>query len=280
MKALMLEVLRWLTGCVWLALVNNGISPWLQDFLLEGLGGYEILNNFELAIVQVLIVLPVLYLIMRNSLLFRVHKLFSSRGGSGAIETPRDKRSSLNESISRLSRNFVPANENTVSRQSLEDKELFLRATDEVDKGKANVALWATAMAVKEGDEEKAKYEYIRLRVEEFKIKTPEEIQEEEERREREVKEKEERQEREIKEKEEIQVKEAFERKHQEFFQLVSELETIRHKVVQGASSPLQGPWKVREPQGFEVECQTREKFGQYAKGRLAWAKEKGFAKN
>ena len=94
--------------------------------------------------------------------------MFTSRGSGGGIETPRDKRSSLNGSISRLSRNSVSSNENRTSTQSLEDKELFLVATNELDEGDPDKALWATAVAVKEGDEEKAKYEYIRLRVEEL----------------------------------------------------------------------------------------------------------------
>ena len=148
---------------------------------------------------------------------------------------------------------------------AVEDKYLFLRATEEVDNGSVNAALWATAMALKEGNEDQAKYEYIRLRVEELKSKSDEELDEEDSRREEE-----------IREREDVKAKKAFEKKHEEFFRLVSELEKIQHKVLLGASSPLQGPWRVREPRGFEVECKTRDKFNQYAKGRVAWAKEKG----
>ena len=44
-----------------------------------------------------------------------------------------------------------------------DDKQLYLDATQEVDNGTPDPALWAMAMALAEGDEEKAKYRYIAL---------------------------------------------------------------------------------------------------------------------
>ena len=44
------------------------------------------------------------------------------------------------------------------------DEQLYLEATQEVDNGTQDPALWAKAMALAEGDEEKAKYRYIALR--------------------------------------------------------------------------------------------------------------------
>ena len=51
------------------------------------------------------------------------------------------------------------------------DAQLYLKATQEVDGGKQNPALWAKAMALTEGNEKKAKYRYITLRVEEWSKK-------------------------------------------------------------------------------------------------------------
>jgi len=48
------------------------------------------------------------------------------------------------------------------------DEQLYLEATQEVDSGTQAPALWAKAMALAEGDEKKAKYRYIKLRVEEL----------------------------------------------------------------------------------------------------------------
>ena len=47
----------------------------------------------------------------------------------------------------------------------MNDEELYLKATNEVDAGEQHPAIWAKAVAVMNGDHEKAKYEYIRLRV-------------------------------------------------------------------------------------------------------------------
>ena len=55
------------------------------------------------------------------------------------------------------------------------DEQLYLEATQEVDSGTQKPALWAKAMALAEGDEKKAKYRYIALRVEQ-KSSTSEKI--------------------------------------------------------------------------------------------------------
>ena len=46
------------------------------------------------------------------------------------------------------------------------NEQLYLDATKEVDSGTQDPALWAKAMALAEGDEDKARYRYITLRVE------------------------------------------------------------------------------------------------------------------
>ena len=46
------------------------------------------------------------------------------------------------------------------------DEELYLEATTEVEGDKKDPALWAKVMALTEGDQDKAKYKYIKLRVE------------------------------------------------------------------------------------------------------------------
>ena len=45
-----------------------------------------------------------------------------------------------------------------------DDKQLYLDATQEVDNGTPDPALWAKAMVLAEGDEEKARCHYIALR--------------------------------------------------------------------------------------------------------------------
>ena len=50
----------------------------------------------------------------------------------------------------------------------MQDEELYLLATDEVEKGKKDNALWSKSMAMAEGDETKAKYKYIKLKVETY----------------------------------------------------------------------------------------------------------------
>lgn len=50
----------------------------------------------------------------------------------------------------------------------MRDEDFFLQATNEVDEGKQHSALWAKAVALVEGDEVKAKYQYIKLRVEQL----------------------------------------------------------------------------------------------------------------
>ncbi|MCK5395841.1 MAG: hypothetical protein KAJ32_07600, partial [Gammaproteobacteria bacterium] len=48
------------------------------------------------------------------------------------------------------------------------DEELYLKATNEVESGKNDAALWAKALTLAEGNQEKAKYQYIKLRVEQL----------------------------------------------------------------------------------------------------------------
>lgn len=50
----------------------------------------------------------------------------------------------------------------------MNDEELYLEATKEAESDSRNPALWAKAVAVSEGDQEKAKYQYIKLRVEQL----------------------------------------------------------------------------------------------------------------
>jgi uncharacterized membrane protein YhaH (DUF805 family) len=51
----------------------------------------------------------------------------------------------------------------------MEDEEFYLEATNEVDNRRPSPAIWAKAMALAEGDPSKAKYTYIKLRVEHLK---------------------------------------------------------------------------------------------------------------
>lgn len=48
------------------------------------------------------------------------------------------------------------------------DEVLYLEALNEVDEGKAVPALWAKVMVIAEGDKDKAKYQYVKLRVEQL----------------------------------------------------------------------------------------------------------------
>ena len=50
----------------------------------------------------------------------------------------------------------------------MEDEKLYLEATNEVEGENRGPALWAKTMTVCDGDERKAKYEYIRCRVRHF----------------------------------------------------------------------------------------------------------------
>ncbi len=54
------------------------------------------------------------------------------------------------------------------SIESNPDADLYLQAANEVDNNNQKPALWAKAMALCEGDENKAKYKYINLRVDEL----------------------------------------------------------------------------------------------------------------
>lgn len=48
------------------------------------------------------------------------------------------------------------------------DEKLYLKATNEVEGDQRDPALWAKVMALSEGNQEKAKYQYIKLRVEQL----------------------------------------------------------------------------------------------------------------
>lgn len=50
----------------------------------------------------------------------------------------------------------------------MNDEDLYLEATNEVEGQDKSLDLWSKAMALSEGDEEKAKYKYINLRVEQL----------------------------------------------------------------------------------------------------------------
>jgi hypothetical protein len=50
----------------------------------------------------------------------------------------------------------------------MNDEELYLKATNEVEGDSKDPALWAKAMALTGGDQDKAKYEYIKRRVEQL----------------------------------------------------------------------------------------------------------------
>ena len=139
---------------------------------------------------------------------------------------------------------------------SVEDKRLFLLATEEMDKGEPETALWATVMTFCEGNEEKARYEYIKLRVEELATKTSSE---------------------ELKDLLERQAMNAFDKEYSDTFPLIiNELEGLGYKIVEGSNTPLKGPWKIVEPNGLDTIQSTRERFVRYVQGRLADAKSKG----
>jgi len=55
----------------------------------------------------------------------------------------------------------------------MNDEELYLKATNEVEGDSKDPALWAKAMVLAGGDQDKAKYEYIKLRVEQFEKSKP-----------------------------------------------------------------------------------------------------------
>ena len=50
------------------------------------------------------------------------------------------------------------------------DEDLYLKASQEVERGTLQAALWAKALTVERGDREKAKYSYIEMRVERMKL--------------------------------------------------------------------------------------------------------------
>ena len=61
---------------------------------------------------------------------------------------------------------------NNEHSEVINEDELYLQATQEVDEGNQDKALWARCMALCEGDEGKAKYKYIKERVEKIAKET------------------------------------------------------------------------------------------------------------
>lgn len=61
---------------------------------------------------------------------------------------------------------------NNECSEVINEDELYLQATQEVDDGNQDKALWAKCMALCEGDEGKAKYKYIKERVDRIAKKT------------------------------------------------------------------------------------------------------------
>lgn len=66
----------------------------------------------------------------------------------------------MNKNEKNMSSNDLPINSDMIN-----EDELYLQATKEVDEGNQDQALWAKCMALCEGDEGKAKYRYIKERV-------------------------------------------------------------------------------------------------------------------
>lgn len=62
----------------------------------------------------------------------------------------------------------------SVGRQAIHmgNEELYLEATSEVEDDKCNPALWAKVMALAEGNQENAKFQYIKIRVKQLARKT------------------------------------------------------------------------------------------------------------
>jgi len=50
------------------------------------------------------------------------------------------------------------------------DEQLYLKATNELDSGDRDEAVWAKAMALCEGNEDQARYTYISIRVEQYQL--------------------------------------------------------------------------------------------------------------
>ena len=50
----------------------------------------------------------------------------------------------------------------------MSDEKLYLQATEEVDSENKDAALWSKSLALSDGDQEQAKYKYIKLRVEQL----------------------------------------------------------------------------------------------------------------
>jgi len=65
--------------------------------------------------------------------------------------------------------------------EAINEDELYLQATNEVDEKNQEKALWAKCMALCEGDESKAKYRYIKERVDRLRDERVKEIEEQKE---------------------------------------------------------------------------------------------------
>ena len=66
--------------------------------------------------------------------------------------------------------NEIPQNTTTIKSKPIDENQLFLNATNEVeDESLKDIALWSKCMALSDGDNNKAKYMYIRERVDNLK---------------------------------------------------------------------------------------------------------------
>jgi hypothetical protein len=74
---------------------------------------------------------------------------------------------------------------NNVYSESINEDNLYLQATQEVDEGNQDKALWAKCMALCEGGENKAKYKYIKERVDRLRQDKRKEIEEKKQENER-----------------------------------------------------------------------------------------------
>jgi hypothetical protein len=84
-----------------------------------------------------------------------------SQSNSENEYVPAQKPTAMNQSEKIMTSNDFSMNFDTIN-----EDELYLQATKEVDEGNQEQALWAKCMALCEGDENKAKYKYIKERVE------------------------------------------------------------------------------------------------------------------
>ena len=66
------------------------------------------------------------------------------------------------------------------SEKAMGNEDLYLAATNEVESSQRDLALWAKSLALTEGDEGKAKFKYINLRIEQLSDRSTKNISSEE----------------------------------------------------------------------------------------------------